>query len=168
MVTVDLSPEGWQVSITGGMAGVKHRHRLGARRGPDLRRRGSIAIAAAVIVIGSVTAWAAAGPYPLLVKRPGLRVYGPPLRKVPCPHLLPLPSNALPTVRRAVTLAMPPFEARLKLNGRDPIVSVRRATDSSFDAKAGGCGRVAWRRSVVARVRLPTLPAQVSRNTRSP
>jgi len=47
---------------------------------------------------------------------------------------------------------MPPFAARLKENGRDPIVSVLR---HAFSPIAGGCGRAAWQRSFVAFVRLP-------------
>jgi hypothetical protein len=50
---------------------------------------------------------------------------------------------------------MPPFEARLRRNGRDAVVSVVPATRSGFDPIAGGCGRTAWRRSIVAFVRLP-------------
>src|SRR6266536_725060 len=61
----------------------------------------------------------------LLVERPGLRVYGPARRAgVPCPRLLPVPAHALATVKRAVELAMPPFEKQLRLDGRDPIVRV--------------------------------------------
>jgi glutamate/tyrosine decarboxylase-like PLP-dependent enzyme len=61
---------------------------------------------------------------------------------------------------------MPPFEARLKLNGRDPVVSVAPATDSGYSAVAGGCGRAAWRRSIVAFVRLPHVrSASLSQHT---
>ena len=51
-----------------------------------------------------------------------------------------------------MALAMPPFEAHLKENGRDPIVSIVR---HAFSPIAVGCGRAAWRRSFVAFVRLP-------------
>jgi hypothetical protein len=61
---------------------------------------------------------------------------------------------------------MPPFEARLNLNGRDPVVSVLAATRSGFTAVAGGCGRGAWRRSIVAFVRLPHVgSASLSQHT---
>jgi hypothetical protein len=94
--------------------------------------------------------------YALLARSGGLRVYGPPRHgPPPCPQALPLPHGALAIARRAVTLAMPPFEARLNLNGRDPIVHVAQAVRSGYVAAAGGCGRLAWRRSVVATVRLP-------------
>ena len=103
--------------------------------------------------LSAVAALASPPAYPLLVNRDGLRVYGPPTRPhVPCPHLLTLPAHYLATARRAVALAMPPFAARLKENGRDPIVSVLR---HAFSPIAGGCGRTAWRRSVVAFVQLP-------------
>ena len=111
--------------------------------------------ALAVLVLSAVPALASQPSYPLLVDAHGLRVYGPSTRSHVCPRLLALPSHALRTARRAVTLAMPPFEARLKLNGRDPVVSVVRAIDSGYSAVAGGCGRAAWRRSIVAFVRLP-------------
>lgn len=94
--------------------------------------------------------------HPLLVDRPGLRVFGPPLHAdVLCPDLLPLPAGALATVKRAVALAMPPFERKLKLDGRNPIVKVGPAIRSGLGYRAGGCGRAAWRRSVVASVLLP-------------
>jgi hypothetical protein len=113
------------------------------------------AVALVVFAISAVAALASPPPYPLLVNRDGLRVYGPPTRPhVPCPHLLTLPPHYLATARRAVALAMPPFEARLKENGRDPIVSVVPAI-RGFSPIAGGCGRAAWRRSFVAFVRLP-------------
>jgi len=105
------------------------------------------------LAMSAVAAMASQPPYPLLVNRDGLRVYGPPTRpNVPCPHLLALPPHYLATARRAVALAMPPFEARLRENGRDPIVSILR---HAFGPIAGGCGREAWRRSFVAFVRLP-------------
>jgi hypothetical protein len=92
----------------------------------------------------------------LLVDRPGLRVYGPPLHaNVPCPDLLPLPAGARATVKRAVRLAMPTFEREVKLDGRDPIVKVDAAIRSDFSGQAGGCGPVAWARSLVASVLLP-------------
>jgi hypothetical protein len=110
-------------------------------------------VALVVLAMSAASALASRPPYPLLVNRDGFRVYGPPTRPhVPCPHLLPLPPHYLATGRRAVALAMPPFEARLKENGRDPIVSIRR---HAFSPIAGGCGRTAWRRSVVAYVQLP-------------
>ena len=73
----------------------------------------------------------------------------------PCPNLLPLPPGALAAVRREVTLAMPAFERRLHLDGRDAEVKVGPALRSGFSAVAGGCGRTAWARSVVASVVLP-------------
>jgi hypothetical protein len=91
----------------------------------------------------------------LLVNRPGLRVYGPAnSARTPCPHLLPLPTHAMATVKRAVVLAMPPFEKRVHLNGRDPVVSVGPITRSGFSYLAGGCGRIEWARSVFASVYL--------------
>jgi hypothetical protein len=112
-------------------------------------------VALVVFAMSAVVAVASRPPYPLLVNTDGLRVYGPPTRpNVPCPHLLALPAHSLRTARRAVELAIPPFEARLKENGRDPIVSVVPAI-RGFSPRAGGCGRVAWRRSIVAFVRLP-------------
>ena len=111
------------------------------------------AVALVVFAMSAVAALASRPPYPLLVNRDGLRVYGPPTRpNVPCPHLLALPPRFATTGRRAVALAMPPFAAQLKENGRDPIVSVRR---HAFSPIAGGCGRTAWRRSFVAFVQLP-------------
>jgi hypothetical protein len=129
----------------------------------------------AVLVGASVVAAtaSAAGPrvpgHPLLVDQPGLRVYGP-ARHVdtPCPHLLALPERALSIVKRAVELAMPPFEKRLRLDGRNPIVSVRPASRSGFSPSAGGCGRAAWGRSIVAGVLLPRverLSAGMSQHT---
>jgi hypothetical protein len=111
-------------------------------------------------VLMSQPAAAAAPPglqgHALLVDQPGLRVFGPPLRAhVACPRLLALPTGALPTVKRAVELAMPPFEHPLKLDGRNAIVKVAPAIRSGFSYRAGGCGRTAWRRSIVATVLLP-------------
>jgi hypothetical protein len=61
---------------------------------------------------------------------------------------------------------MPPFESRLKLNGRDPLVSVVHANRSGLSAAAGGCGGTAWRRSIVAFVRLPHVSsASMSQHT---
>src|SRR5919204_3031992 len=108
-----------------------------------------------VAAMAAVSALASRSPYPLLVNRHGLRVYGPPTRPNVCPRLSLLPPNALRNVQRAVVLAMPPFEARLKANGRDAIVRTVPANRSGFSAVAGGCGRRTWRRSVVAFVRLP-------------
>lgn len=84
-----------------------------------------------------------------------------------CPRLLPLPAHPLATVKRAVELAMPPFEKKLKLDGRDPIVKVGSASLSGFNYLAGGCGRTAWKRSIVAFVRLPhvTFSASLSQHT---
>lgn len=104
----------------------------------------------------------------LLVDQSGLRVYGPSQRVgVPCPRLLPLPADALATVKRAVALAMPPFEKQVKFDGRDPIVKVAPASRSGFNYLAGGCGRAVWKRSIVAFVRLPhiTFSASLSQDT---
>jgi hypothetical protein len=95
----------------------------------------------------------------LLVQRDGFRVYGP---SRTCPTLLPLPREALSTVKRAVTLAMPPFEHAVKLDGRDPIVDVGPASRSGYSPAAGGCGRLAWARSIVASVRLPHVTSSAS------
>ena len=120
----------------------------------------ALAVLAALAVIVQPATAAASTTLPghaLLVDRPGLRVFGPGLRPdVLCPRLLPLPSGALPTVRRAVELAMPPFEHKLKLDGRDAVVKVGpAASGSGFNYRAGGCGRAAWARSIVATVLLP-------------
>lgn len=110
-----------------------------------------------VLIVSAIVAAAArasGSPYPLLVDRDGFRVYGPPTRStVPCPRALALPPHALRAARRAVALAMPPFEARFKLNGRDPVVSVLPALRIRI-RPYGGCRQV-WRRSIVASVRLP-------------
>jgi len=92
----------------------------------------------------------------LLVDTDGLRVYGPanPSR-TPCPRLLPLPGNASETVVRAVRLAMPPFELKVNLNGRNAVVHAGSASTSGYSAIAGGCGQPDWTRSIVASVRLP-------------
>lgn len=124
-------------------------------------------VSPALLVLFAATALASLPAYPLLVSADGLRVYGPPARaNVPCPQLLVLPQHALRTTRRAIAIAMPPFEARLKLNGRDPIVSVAPAGRSGFAPNAGGCGQSRWRRSIVAFVRLPHVrSASLSQHT---
>jgi hypothetical protein len=107
-----------------------------------------------VVAVSAFSALASRPPDPLIVRSHGLRVYGPPNRPNVCPRLSVLPPYALLRAQQAVTLAMPPFAARLKANGRDPIVRTvpsRRA----FGPIAGGCGRGTWQRSVVAFVRLP-------------
>jgi hypothetical protein len=97
----------------------------------------------------------------LLVDRPGLRVYGPAdSTRTPCPQLLPLPARALSSVKRAIELAMPPFERKVGLDGRDAVVTVGPATRSGFSPAAAGCGSSArarsdWSRSVFANVYLP-------------
>jgi hypothetical protein len=105
----------------------------------------------------------------LLVDRPGLRVYGPAEHAdTPCPRLLPPPARVLVTVKRAVELAMPPYERSLKLDGRNSIVRVAPATRSGYSYRAGGCGRAAWAQSVVATVLLPhveKLSASMSQHT---
>ena len=54
----------------------------------------------------------------LLVDRPGVRVYRPAsYARAPCPQLLRLPADARAIVRRAVRLAMPPFEKQIHLWG---------------------------------------------------
>jgi hypothetical protein len=97
--------------------------------------------------------------YPLLVVHGTLRVYGPPTHGAGCPTLAPLSDDALAKVRTAVRLAMPPFEARLKLDGADARVSVELASASALSPTAAGCGRAAWRRSVLAKVNLPDVRA---------
>ena len=116
---------------------------------------------AVAVAVGAFAA-ALAAPAPqlpghaLLVNRPGLRVYSPALHaSVPCPQLLPLPAHALLIVKRAVKLAMPPFERRVGLDGRDAIVRVAPTARSGFSYIAGGCGRTAWKRSIYADVALP-------------
>lgn len=118
---------------------------------------------ALTVAAGSTAATAPAAPsssplpgHRLLVDRPGLRVYGPAnYARTPCPHLLPLPGHALTTVKRAVELAMPPFEKALHLDGRDAVVTVAPTSRSGFSYQAGGCGRAAWAHSVYANVYLP-------------
>lgn len=85
-----------------------------------------------------------------------------------CPHLLPLPAHAQSTVKRAVALAMPPFERRVHLNGRDPMVMVGSTTKSGFSYIAGGCGRTDWARSIFASVYLHTWLARACRSIASP
>ena len=124
-------------------------------------RRLIVGLALAVAVVASAaTGLAAPAPqlpgHALLVNQPGLRVYSPSLHaSVPCPRLLSLPAGALTTVKRAVELAMPPFERRVGLDGRDPIVRVAPTARSGFSYIAGGCGRTAWKRSIYADVTLP-------------
>ena len=99
----------------------------------------------------------------LLVDQPGLRVYGPAdYARTPCSQLLPLPAHALNTVKRAIELAMPPFEKALHLDGRDPVVTVTPTSRSGFSYRAGGCGRSAWARSVFANVYLPHITNSAS------
>ena len=116
-------------------------------------------VAGVVLFITSSAAATAAPRLPghsLLVNEPGLRVYGPALHaSTPCPRLLPLPAHALATVKRAVELAMPPFEKAVHLDGRDPMVKVAATSRSGFSYRAGGCGRTAWARSIYADVYLP-------------
>lgn len=130
-------------------------------------RRLVVAAALSAAFAGSATAQGLPG-HALLVSRPGLHVYGPAQRAVvPCISALSLPSNALAAVKQAVELAMPPFEARLKLNGRNASVRVTSALRSGFDYHAGGCGRAIWARSIVAFVSLPRIrnSASLSRHT---
>jgi hypothetical protein len=126
----------------------------------------------AVLVIGvSLAAPAAAAKtaapqlpgHALLVDRPGLHVYGPALHaSTPCPQLLPLPANALMTVKRAVELAMPPYERSVGLDGRNPVVKVAATNRSGFSYLAAGCGRKAWARSIYASVYLPRVTDSAS------
>lgn len=119
-------------------------------------------VAALPVLTANVTAAArAARPpslpgHPLLIDRPGLHVYGPAnIARSGCPQLLPLPAHAAAIVQRAVVLAMPPFEHRLHLDGRDPAVTVGPTAASGFSPLAGGCGRTDWARSIFASVQLP-------------
>ena len=127
-----------------------------------------LALAAVAIAAGtsSLGAGAARGAptlpgHVLLVDRPGLRLYGPAnSARVPCPRLLPLPTLAQESVKRAIELAMPPYEQKLGLDGRDPAVMVGSATRSGFSPIAAGCGssaraRADWSRSIFATVYLP-------------
>lgn len=131
---------------------------------PTRRPRRAVAVAAgvaAILALASAVAARAAQPphlagHTLLVNRPGLRVYGPAnSARTPCPRLLPLPAHAMATVKRAVSLAMPPFEKRVHLNGNDPVVTVGPTSRSGFSYRAEGCGRTDWARSVFASVYLP-------------
>lgn len=129
-------------------------------------RRLAVALAAAAVGMPVAVLAAPSPQLPgrvLLVNRPGLRVYSPALRgSVPCPHLLPLPAHALTTVRRAVELAMPPFERRLQLDGRDAVVTVAPTARSGFSYTAAGCGRTVWARSVYAEVYFPHITNSAS------
>lgn len=92
----------------------------------------------------------------LLVDQGGLVVFGPaPRATAPCPHLLPLPPGAMAIVKRAVALAMPPLEKQVRLDGRYAQVRVAPAIRSGYSSIAGGCGQIAWARSIVAVVLLP-------------
>jgi hypothetical protein len=139
--------------------------------------RPRIPVAGAVIgvtVIATCAIASASGPpslpgHSLLVDRPGLRVYGPPnSARTPCPQLLPLPVHAAAIAKHAVELAMPPLGRRIKLDGRDPQLRVAAASRSGFSPVAGGCGRIAWSRSLVAFVVLPhveKISASLSQHT---
>lgn len=126
-----------------------------------------LVIGVAVAAAGCAVATTSASPasqgkapvYPLLVAHGTLRVYGPPIHGAGCPTLVPLSDGALAKVRTAVKLAMPPFEARLKLDGADARVSVELAPASPLGPVAASCGRAAWRRSVLAKVHLPHVRA---------
>lgn len=123
-----------------------------------LHRLISVAVLVAVCgVLAAAVATANGLPgYPLLASRAGGRVYGPPTHAhAPCPATLAPPANARSLVKRAVALAMPPFEARLHLDGRNPGVEVYPSTRSGFTYRAGGCGREVWNRSLVVSVSLP-------------
>jgi hypothetical protein len=116
----------------------------------------------AMTVASAIASSAAASTAPqlpghqLLVDRAGFRVYGPALHpSTPCPRLLRLPAHALATVKRAVELAEPPFESSVGLDGRDPVVKVAPTSRSGFTYLAGGCGRVAWARSIYTSAHLP-------------
>lgn len=133
-------------------------------------RRATGAAAAAAIafaLVGVAASGAARAPRPglaghtLLVNQKRLRVYGPANNaRTSCPHLLSLSAHAISTVKRAVGLAMPPFEKELHLNGHDAVVAVGLASGSGFSYLAAGCGpsisaRTDWARSIFAAVRLP-------------
>jgi len=127
------------------------------------RMRGLLVTLVVAVAAASTAAVATADPrstplpgHRLLIDQPGLRVYGPAnYARTPSPQILPLPAHALTTVKRAVELAMPPFEKAVDLDGRDPIVTVAPTSRSGFSYLAGGCGRAAWARSVFANVYLP-------------
>jgi hypothetical protein len=136
------------------------------RRGACRARRAAAIAGAAIAALTLTGINASAEPgraqpprlsgHALLVNVPGLRVYGPAnAARTACPHLLPLPAHALSTVKRAVALAMPAFERRVHLNGRDPRVTVGPTATSGFSSVAGGCGRADWERSIFASVYLP-------------
>jgi len=120
-----------------------------------------VALATSALVSPGLAAAPVLQGHALLVDRAGLVVYGPANgARVACPHLLPLAPHALAAVKRAVTLAMPPFERSVGLDGRDASVTVGPATTSGFNYLAAGCGgttlaRDDWRRSVFASVELP-------------
>lgn len=137
-----------------------------------MRSLAASVLAGAVFATCALAAIAPARTLPghrLLVDLRGLRVYGPAdYADVPCPRLLPLPHAALTTAKRAVTLAMPPYERLVKLDGRDPIVRVRQSDRAGYNYRAGGCGRASWSRSVVATVLLPhveKISASMSQHT---
>ena len=138
--------------------------RFSFRPVPVLARMKGLLVTLVLAVAAASTTTAAiaqprSAPFPghrLLVDKPGLRVYGPAeYARTPCPRLLSLPAHALITVKRAVELAMPPFEKAVHLDGRDPVVTVAPTSRSGFSYLAGGCGRSAWARSVFANVSLP-------------
>jgi hypothetical protein len=70
-------------------------------------------------------------------------------------------------VEKAVALAMPRYEAKVKRNGRDAlIVAAMPARSSSYSAVAGGCSQRVWARSIVAVVHLPHINgASLSQHT---
>jgi hypothetical protein len=130
------------------------------------RRLAVVAVAVSAVFAGKTAAQEPPG-HPLLVNTAGLHVYGPAERDdVPCITALSLPPKGLSTVKRAVELAMPLFEARLKLDGHNPRVRVVAALRSGFDRRAGGCGRATWVHSVLAFVSLPHIhSASLSQHT---
>jgi hypothetical protein len=106
--------------------------------------------------------------FPLLINTHGLHVYGPPQHpNAPCLRgALRMNPASHATARKAVSLAMPPFEHRLDLNGRNPAVRIATSATSGYSAAAGGCGRQLWQRSLVAFVRLPRIHgASLSQHT---
>jgi hypothetical protein len=94
-----------------------------------------IALALVTLAASNSANDAAASPlrlpgHALLINRPGLRVFGPPLHaSVRCPDLLPLPAGEVATVKRAVQLAMPPFE-------RGELNADRRAAPTGLRGRA--------------------------------